>query len=110
MSLSGPAKLLTIYTGETVQWKGKALYQALVMKLKQNGIAGATAIRGIEGYGARKQLHVAKLLDLSVDLPVIVEAVDTEEKIRNILPLVQEMVTQGLITLSDVEIIPHGKC
>lgn len=105
MSLSGQAKLLTVFAGETVQWKGKSLYQALVLKLKENGIAGATAIRGIEGYGARNKLRVARLLDLSADLPIIVEAVDTEENIRRVLPMVQEMVTQGLITLTDVEVI-----
>lgn len=107
--MSGPAKLLTVYTGEAVQWKGRALYQALVLKLKEHNIAGATAMRGIEGYGAKKQLHVAKLLDLSADLPVIVQAVDTADKILGVLPLVQEMVPQGLITVADVEVIPCGK-
>ncbi|MHB1421435.1 MAG: DUF190 domain-containing protein [Bacillota bacterium] len=89
-------------------WKGKPLYHALVLKLKENGIVGATAIRGIEGYGARNQLHAARLLDLSADLPVIVEAVDTEEKIRKVLPVIQEMLTQGMITIVDVEVIPKG--
>ncbi|MHB1420358.1 MAG: DUF190 domain-containing protein [Bacillota bacterium] len=108
MSISGSAKKLTLYTGETQHWKGKPLYHALILKLKEHGIMGATATRGIEGYGLDKQLHTARILDLSADLPIIVEAVDTEEKIRKVLPAIQEMLSQGMITMTDLEVIPVG--
>ncbi|BCV21560.1 DUF190 domain-containing protein [Moorella sp. Hama-1] len=100
-----PAKLLTIYVGEGVKWQGKTLYHALVLKLKEAGLAGVTVIRGIEGYGKRRSIYSARLIELSYDLPVIVEAVDQADKIATVLPQMQTMVTQGLITVSDVEII-----
>lgn len=99
------AKRLTIYIGEAAQWQGKTLYHAILLKLKEAGIAGATVLRGIEGYGERNQIRTARLIDLSSDLPIIIEAVDTADKIEHILPLVQSMVKQGLITLTDVQII-----
>ncbi|WP_258359108.1 DUF190 domain-containing protein [Moorella sulfitireducens (nom. illeg.)] len=102
---SRPAKRLTIYVGEGVKWQGKALYHALVLKLKEAGIAGVTVTRGIEGYGKRNSIYAARIIDLSYDLPVIVEAVDRAEKVASVLPEVQAMVSQGLITVSDVEII-----
>jgi len=101
----GPAKMLTIYMGEAMQWKGKSLYHALVLKLKEAGIAGATVIRGLEGYGEANRLRTARLLDLSADLPVIVMAVDQAEKIEQVLPEVRTMVARGLITLTDVQVI-----
>lgn len=109
MNIPGPAKLLTIYIGEGMQWQGKSLYHALVMKLKEAGIAGATVIRGVEGYGEANRLHTTRLLDLSADLPVIVEAVDQAEKIEKVLPEIQAMVSRGLITLADVQVIPGNR-
>ncbi|MHB1420357.1 MAG: DUF190 domain-containing protein [Bacillota bacterium] len=109
MSIHGQAKLLTLYIGEGENWKGKPLYLALIIKLKEHGIAGATASRGILGYGAMKQLHFAKILDLSADLPMIVQAVDAEEKISKVLPVIQEMVNRGLITVSDVQVVSKEK-
>lgn len=109
MKLPGPAKRLTVYVGEAMQWKGKSLYHALLLKLKEAGIAGATAIRGVEGYGEANRLHTARLLDLSVDLPIIVEAVDQAEKIEKVLPEIQAMVTRGLITLADVQVIANAR-
>ncbi|WP_338819046.1 hypothetical protein MTCOM_04640 [Moorella thermoacetica] len=99
------AKRLTVYLGEGMKWQGMALYHALVLELKAAGLAGVTVVRGIEGYGKRKQLYASRLLELSADLPVLVEAVDSPEKINAVLPRVREMVQQGLITLADVEII-----
>jgi len=108
MDIAGKGKLLKVYLGETEKWKGKTLYHQLVLKLKEEGIAGATVYRGIEGYGADKVLHSAKILDLSADLPMVIEAVDTEENITKVLPLVQEMVPRGLVMVVDVEIIKYG--
>lgn len=106
MRLQGQAKLMTIYIGEAMQWKGKSLYHALVLKLKELGIAGATVIRGLEGYGEANRLRTARLLDLSADLPVIVMVVERAEKIEQVLPEIRPMVAQGLITLADVQIVP----
>lgn len=101
----GPAKLLTIYIGEAMQWKGKGLYHALVLKLKEAGISGATVVRGVEGYGEANRLHTARLLDLSADLPVLVMAVDQYENIEQVLPEIRTMVKKGLITLTDVQVV-----
>ncbi|PKM82318.1 MAG: hypothetical protein CVU89_04755 [Firmicutes bacterium HGW-Firmicutes-14] len=108
MDITGKGKLLKIYVGETEKWKGKSLYHQLVIKLKEEGIAGVTVYRGIEGYGADKVLHSAKILDLSADLPMVVEAVDKEENIKKVLPVVREMVPRGLVMVVDVEIIKYG--
>lgn len=108
MDITGKAKLLKIYVGEAEKWRGKTLYNQIVMKLREAGIAGATVYRGILGYGADKQLHSAKILDLSADLPMVIEAVDSEENILRILPDVQEMVPRGLIMLVDVNVIQYG--
>lgn len=104
MKISGPAKRLSIYVGESDQWHGKPLYVAIVERLKQQDIAGATAIRGIEGYGANSRIHTARILRLSEDLPVVVEAIDVAERIERVLPMLDEMVTEGLITIEDVEV------
>lgn len=108
MSLEGKAKLLKIYVGEAEKWRGKTLYNQIVMKLREAGIAGATVYRGILGYGADKKLHSAKILDLSADLPMVIETVDTEENIMRILPVIQEMVPRGLIMQVDVNVIQYG--
>lgn len=109
MNISGKCKLLKIYLSEDSKYKGHNLYHALVLKLKENGIAGVTVIRGIEGYGQEKRLHTARVMDLSLSLPIIVEAVDTQEHIENVLPVVKEMVKEGLIMIMDVEVIKYGK-
>ena len=106
MNNPGPAKQLTIYIGEAMQWKGQSLYHALVIKLKETGIAGVTVTRALEGYGAANRLRTARLLDLSADLPVIVLAIDKAEKIERILPEVREMAPKGFITLTDVQVVP----
>jgi PII-like signaling protein len=108
MDITGKGKLLKVYVGETEKWKGKSLYHQLLLKLKEHGIAGVTVYRGIEGYGADKVLHSAKILDLSADLPMVIEAVDTEENITKVLPLVKEMVPRGLVMVVDIEIIKYG--
>lgn len=105
MKITAKAKLLKIYVGETEKWQGKTLYHQILIKLREEGIAGATVYRGIMGFGADKQLHSAKILDLSVDLPMVIESVDTEENILRVLSAIKEMVPRGLIFLVDVDVI-----
>ena len=105
--LSGAGMLLRIYIGETDRWEQTPLYQALVERMRERGLAGATVLRGIEGFGARSHLHTTRILRLSEDLPILVEAVDTEERIRAILPELDEMVGDGLITVERVEIVTY---
>ena len=107
MKIEGTGLLIRIYIGETDRWHEKPLYQAIVELLRTRGIAGATVLRGIEGYGARSHLHTTRILRLSEDLPVLIEVVDAEERIRAILPELDAMVGDGLITLEHVEVITY---
>lgn len=107
MKLEGTGKLLRIFIGESDTWHGRPLYQAIVESVRKAGLAGATVVRGIEGFGAESHLHTARILRLSEDLPVLIEIVDTEEKIRAILPSLDEMIADGLVTLETVEIIAY---
>lgn len=107
MKLEGGGKLLRIFIGESDTWHGKPLYQAIVERLRDEGLAGATVLRGIEGFGANSRLHTARILRLSEDLPLVIEVVDAEEKIAGVLPLLDEMVTEGLVTLERVEVIAY---
>ncbi len=107
MKLEGSGLLVRIYLGESDHWHGRPLYQAIVERLRERGLAGATVLRGIEGFGANQHLHSTRILSLSEDLPILIEAVDSEEKIRAILPLLDEMLTDGLITLEKVEVITY---
>ncbi len=110
MKIEGRGKLLKIFIGETDQWHGEPLYHAIVMKLKQEGMAGATVIRGIEGYGANSRLHTAKILRLSEDLPIVIEVIDTPERISRIISVLDEMIQEGLmIVLEDVEIVKYAR-
>jgi len=104
-SLKGKGKVLSIYIGEKYKYKRNPLYKELVMLAKKEGLAGATVIRGIEGFGANSKLRSADILRLSFDLPVIVQIIDTEEKIMKVLPKIKEMVSTGLITMEDVDVI-----
>ena len=107
MNLRGRGKLLRIYVGESDTWHGKPLYQAIVERVRQEGMAGATVLRGIEGFGHASRLHTARILRLSEDLPVLIEIVDTEERITSVLPLLDEMIGEGLVTLEAVEILAY---
>lgn len=107
MKLEGKGKLLRIFIGESDTWHGKALYQAIVESAREQGLAGATVVRGIEGFGADSRLHTARILRLSEDLPVVIEIVDSEEKIQAFVPTVDEMVAEGLLTIETVEIIAY---
>ena len=107
MKIEGPAKLVRIYIGEADCWHGKPLANALVERAKQEGLAGATVTRGIEGYGASSRIHTTSILRLSEDLPIKVEIVDLEERIRRFLPIIDEMVTEGLVTIQDCEVVKY---
>ena len=98
MTLKDEGYLLRIFIGESDKHDGLPLYEWLVRRAKQEKIAGATVIRGIEGYGGHSQIHTAKILQLSTDLPVIVELIDTLEKIDKFMPIVEEVVKGGLVT------------
>ena len=107
MDLGGAALLARIYIGEADQHGGKPLYQAIVELLRDRGIAGASVFRGIEGYGANARLHTSRILRLSEDLPVLIEVVDREETLRAILPELDEMIGDGMITLERVEVVAY---
>ena len=107
MKLEGTGLLVRIYLGESDQWHGRPLYQAILERLRERGLAGATVLRGIEGFGAKQHLHSTRILSLSQDLPVLIEAVDTEEKVRAVLPELDEMLAEGLITLEKVNVIAY---
>ena len=107
MKLEGTGTLLRIFVGESDTWHGKPLYQAIVERAREAGLAGATVIRGIEGFGARSRIHTARILRLSEDLPIVVEIVDTAEKVEAFLPAVDEMVTEGMLTTEKVEVVAY---
>ncbi|WP_018467431.1 DUF190 domain-containing protein [Calidithermus timidus] len=107
MKLEGEAKLLRIFIGESDKWQGRPLYEAIVLEAKQHGLAGATVFKGVMGFGAHSRIHSAKVLQLSEDLPLMIEIVDSEEKIRAFLPLLDAMVREGLVTLERVEVIRY---
>ena len=107
MKLPEEGKLLRIFVGETDTFKGKALYEAIVLEARKLNLAGATVFRGIMGYGATSRIHSVKLLRLSEDLPVMIEIVDAEEHINKILPFLDENVKEGLITMEKVSIIKY---
>jgi PII-like signaling protein len=97
--------ILRIYLSDNDRYKGKTAHSQIIEFLRDSGISGATALHGIEGYGVHSKIHTASILRLSEDLPVIVEAVDTEENIRPIIPKLRQMVPGELITLEDVEVV-----
>ncbi len=95
MDIVGPAKVLRIYIGESDKWHGKPLANALVLRLREEGIAGATVIRAIEGFGANSRIHTASVLRLSEDLPIVVEVVDRADRIERVLPIVARWSATG---------------
>ncbi len=103
----GKAKLMRIYIGESDKWKDKPLHLALVESLRANDIAGVTVYKGILGYGANRRIHQQKTLALSHDCPIVLSVVDTDEKLRAFLPILDGMVLQGLVVLSDVDVVKY---
>src|SRR3954468_9974142 len=105
MKIPDDGYLLRIFIGESDHWHGKPLYEAIVMKARELHVAGATVLRGPMGFGATSRLHTAKILRLSEDLPMIIEIVDAKEKIDELMPHIDEMVQEGLVTLERVQVI-----
>ena len=105
--MQGEGKLLRIFIGESDTWHGRPLYEAIVARVREEGLAGATVLRGIEGFGAHSRIHSSRILGLSEDLPIVVEIVDTAENVDRVLPLLDEMVTEGMVTLERVEVIAY---
>lgn len=106
--IEGNARMMRIYIGESDKWRDRPLYKALVEAMRANDIAGVTVYRGILGYGAHRRIHTEKPLLLSRDASIMLSAVDSEEKLRAFLPMVEQMVEEGLVVLSDVEIIKYS--
>ncbi|HSO73753.1 MAG TPA: DUF190 domain-containing protein [Blastocatellia bacterium] len=107
MQIPEESQLLRIFIGESDKWKGLPLYEAIILKAREMGIAGATMLRGLMGYGANSRIHTAKILRLSEDLPIVVEIVDGTEKISALLPMIREMVGDGLITIENVRVLQY---
>ena len=108
MKIVGPAKMLRIYIGEADHWHGDSLANAIVERARKEGLAGATVTRGFEGFGANSRIHTTSILQLSQDLPVVIEIVDLKERIEVFLPLLDEMVTEGLVTIQDCEVVKYA--
>jgi PII-like signaling protein len=102
--LQEEGQLLRILIGENDKYEKRPLYEWIVRKARESGLAGATVLRGLEGFGAHSRVHTAKILRLSSDLPIVIEIVDTHEKIAQFLPLIDDAITEGLTTLENVKI------
>jgi len=107
MKLEGEAQLLRIFVGESDKWHGHPVYEAIVLKARELHLAGATVLRGPMGFGKNSRLHTVKILRLSEDLPMIVEIVDSHEKIDTLIPHLDAMVTEGLVNLEKVDMIQY---
>lgn len=106
--MNGKGKLLKIYIGESDRFHGEALYHAVIKQIKARGLAGATTVRGIEGYGATNRIHTTRIECLSFDLPITIEVIDYEEKIDELVDTLKDMITSGvMITMQDVEIVRY---
>jgi uncharacterized protein len=107
MKIPEDGYLLRIFIGESDKWHGKPLYEAIVIKAREIHMAGATVLRGPMGFGANSHLHTSKVLRLSEDLPLVIEMVDAKEKIDELMPFIDEMVQEGLVTLERVQVIKY---
>lgn len=107
MHLPQDAMLLRIFIGESDRWHHQPLYEAIVLKARELHLAGATVLRGPMGFGKSSRLHTAKILRLSMDLPVVIEIIDSEEKLTAFLPILDEMIKGGLVTLEKVKVIDY---
>ena len=107
MKIPADGKLLRIFIGEQDKWHGLPLYEAIVQEARKQHLAGATVLKGCMGFGCKSHMHTAKLLRLSEDLPMVIEIVDSEEKINQFLPHLDDMVNEGLVTLENVNVIMY---
>jgi uncharacterized protein len=107
MTITNPALRLTVYVGESDRHHGRPVYTEIVHRAHNSGLAGATVVRGIEGYGPSSRIHTARLLSLSEDMPVVIVIVDEAEKIRGFLPHLDDLVTGGLVVVDEVEVIRY---
>ncbi len=107
MKIPEEGHLLRIFIGENDKWRNRPLYEAIVLKARELHLAGATVLRGPMGFGAKSRLHTTKILRLSEDLPIVIEIVDSKEKIDELMPHIDEMVTEGLVTLERVQVIKY---
>src|SRR5438128_9481616 len=107
MQIPHDAVLLRVFIGESDRFEHRPLYEAIVLKARELHLAGATVLRGPMGFGANSRLHTAKILRLSMDLPMVIEIVDTDEKIQHLLPHLDEMVLEGLVTVEDVQVLKY---
>lgn len=106
--LTGEQVLVRIFIGEMDSWHHRPLYRALLERLRQEGFAGATVIRAVAGFGARSVLHTIDILRLSEDLPIVIEVVDTEERVQQLTPILDEMVGDGLVTMEKVRVLKYA--
>jgi PII-like signaling protein len=107
MQLPEDAMLLRIFIGESDRWQHRPLYEAIVLKARELGLAGATVLRGPMGFGAASHIHTAKILRLSLDLPMVIEIVDTEDKVKSLLPFLDQVMGGGLVTLEKIKVIHY---
>ena len=107
MQLPEDAMLLRIFIGESDRWQHRPLYEAIVLKARELGLAGATVLRGPMGFGAASHIHTAKILRLSLDLPMVIEIVDTEDKVKSLLPFLDQVMGGGLVTLEKINVIHY---
>jgi hypothetical protein len=107
MKIPENGKLLRIFIGEADRWHHQPLYEAIVLKARELGLAGATVLRGPMGFGAHSHLHTSKILRLSMDLPIVIEMVDSEENLNKLIPFLDDMVQDGLVTLEDVRVLKY---
>lgn len=108
MKLPDEAVMLRIFIGESDHYEGKPLYEQIVMKARELHLAGATVVRGILGFGANSRIRSAKLLELSTDLPIIIEIVDVEDQIQKLIPFIDEMMGEGLMTIEKMRVIKYS--
>lgn len=107
MQLGENGQLLRIFIGESDRWQGEPLYRAIVMKAKELGLAGATVLQGAMGFGANSRMHTTRLLELSTDLPIVIEVVDSADKIDQLLPFLDSAVSEGMITIESVKVLRY---